>query len=94
MHLRSSQQSQEIRGEGKESIDNEKSSANPLSVIFRVRSKAFAWSWDKADGMEHQQVTAGWDRGGNTALDEQRNRVSIPCHPGLQANTTNSAAHS
>lgn len=35
---------------------------------FPIRSKVFAWSWDKRDGMEHQQAMAGWDGGSNTAL--------------------------
>lgn len=56
MHLKTSQHDQEIGGEGKESIDNEKSLANPLSAIFRIRSKAFAWSWNNRDGTEHWQA--------------------------------------
>ena len=58
MHLKTSQHNQEIRGKGKESIDNEESLANPLSVIFHIRSKAFARSQNKGDGMEHQQAMA------------------------------------
>lgn len=67
MHLKTSQHDQEIRDEVKASVDNEKSLANALSVIFCIRPKASPQPWDKGEGMEHQQVTAAWDRGGNTA---------------------------